>query len=89
MSEKTITEKEVRLSCVFRLAKPEDLKVSTNQLRYGQLCANYSKEKEDFDGGFFTLNANTDVNMIKELLQHNQLYVPVDYFENTIKEEKL
>jgi hypothetical protein len=76
----------VRLSCEFRLATVEDLKVNAKQLRYGQLCALKSVQTGEFDGGFFTLNTNTDVAEIHHWFTNNQIYVPVNYFNNTIKE---
>ncbi len=77
----------VRLSTEFRLAEPDDLKASSSQLRYGQIYV-VKDSKGNFSGGLATLNALTDKNEIIHWFKEKRIYVPVCYFDNTLKLEQ-
>lgn len=77
----------LRLSTEFRPANLEDVKINNNTLRLGQIFVLKSSVNGKFTGGLMVVNRSINILQINTWFKNHQIYVPVSYFENTLKIE--
>jgi len=77
----------VRLSTEFRPAKLEDVKIDKNTLRLGQIFVLKSSVTRKFSGGLMVINKSINILQINTWFKNHQIYVPVNYFDNSLKVE--